>query len=252
MSQAEQQQRLLLIYFYDLQNSAERARFETESLAAAAVREKLARDVCLRLPLEATIPLGGRPVRLLDHPAFAEMLGRPGVAIVDLAHRDAPYYGAVVSTFPFRQEHVYSADRLATILDLPAGTLTQRTLIYAVRVHPEQPASTQGQLDGYLLQEAEGHAQYQASIRVQGHQGFDARFQRIVAHVPGSVTAGEVCAESWPGDRLVDAAIECVRCWRLSPGHWNAVRSFHPWYGYDMKVGSNGIWYATGIFAENR
>jgi len=49
---------------------------------------------------------------------------------------------------------------------------------------------------------------------------------------------------------LLAAAIECVRCWRLSSGHWGAVRESHPVYGYDMKRGDNGIWYATGIFGR--
>jgi small GTP-binding protein len=40
-------------------------------------------------------------VLLGDHAAFAEMLGRQGVAIIDLAHEQADYYGHVVSTFPF-------------------------------------------------------------------------------------------------------------------------------------------------------
>jgi hypothetical protein len=59
-----------------------------------------------------------------------------------------------------------------------------------------------------------------------------------------------VCAESWPGENLVEAAIECVRCWRLSSGHWEAVRTQHTVYGYDMKRGSNDVWYATGIFGR--
>jgi hypothetical protein len=50
---------------------------------------------------------------------------------------------------------------------------------------------------------------------------------------------------------LVAAAIDCVHSWRQSSGHWSAVRSRHRFYGYDMKRGSNGIWYATGIFSEN-
>jgi len=59
-----------------------------------------------------------------------------------------------------------------------------------------------------------------------------------------------VCAESWPGQGLLRAALECVRCWRLSPGHWRAVSSRSDAYGYDIKRGSNGVWYATGIFVN--
>ena len=34
---------------------------------------------------------------------------------------------------------------MKVLFDLPAGTLTQRTLIYAVRISPKHPASTRGQ-----------------------------------------------------------------------------------------------------------
>ena len=117
---------------------------------------------------------------------------------------------------------------MAVILDLPPGTLTQRTLIYAVRIHPDKPASTSGQSDADLLEEAQSHSQYQADIRLQGHHFWESRFHRIIARLPGGLTAREVCAESWPGDNLVEAAIECVRCWRLSDGHWSAVAGRQP------------------------
>jgi hypothetical protein len=136
------------------------------------------------------------------------------------------------------------------MLDLPPGTITERTLIYAVRVHPERPASSDGRLDSYLREEARRHAQYQADICRQGHHFWDARFRRICARLPAGLTAKEVCAESWPGQNLVEAAIECVRCWRLSSGHWSAVRAPQPLYAYDIQRGRNGVWYATGIFGE--
>ena len=247
---AQKQRKLMLVYFRDTQPSELQQQFESESLSNPRVQGELADFVCVRVPFNATISTDGRSVRLLDTPSFAEMLGRPGIAIVDFAHRDAAYYGDVVSTFPLLERHPYTPDRLAEILALPPGTLTQRTMIYAVRVHAEQPQSTQGQLNTYLLEEAQSHSQYQAQIRVQGHHQWGSRFQRILGNLPLGLTASEVCAESWPGEHLVEAAIECVRCWRTSSGHWSKVSSPQPMYGYDMKLGSNGIWYATGIFGQ--
>jgi hypothetical protein len=87
---------------------------------------------------------------------------------------------------------------------------------------------------------------------LQGHHQWDTRFQRINTKLPPDTLACEVCAESWPGENLVEAAIECVRCWRFSEGHWSAVRAEHSVWGYDMKRGTNGIWYATGIFGRQR
>jgi len=248
MAEAESRAKMLLIYFRDTRDEAAADRFQEEVLGNAEVRKKLRKYVCVRLPRDASIISDGKSVVLLENPAFQEMLGRPGVAIVDFQSDDPKLNGAVVSTFPITEKLQYTPERMAVILDLPPGTLTQRTLIYAVRIHPEKPASADSEIDPNLLEEAEEHSEYQARIRQQGHHFWETRFHRIVARLPGRLSAREVCAESWPGENLVEAAIECVRCWRLSEGHWSTVRAPNRFFGYDMKRGSNGIWYATGIF----
>ena len=247
---AKEQGKMLLVCFEDPDGDALCSNFQTRTLGDPAVCEKFRNYVCVRLPLDAEAVVDGKPAKVIEQAGFKEMLGRPGVAILDFAHRDAPWYGSVVSTFPITRKLSYTPERMKVILDLPPGTLTQRTLIYAVRVHPDRPASTEGQVDSYLSGEAESHSRYQARIRLQGHHRWESRFHRINARLPRGLVACEVCAESWPGEHLVEAAIECVRCWRFSSGHWSAVRARHRVYGYDMKLGSNGIWYATGIFGK--
>lgn len=227
-------------------------RLETETLADPGVRAKLRDYVCVRLPLNAKILSEGKELTLIEQSAFQEMLGRPGVAILDFVNMECAYGGCVVSTFPLTQQLWYDAEKMKVILDLPPGSLTQRTLVYAVRIHPEHPQSTVGKLDKNLLSEAENHSQHQANIRLQGHHNWDMRFHRINAILPFGLVANEVCAESWPGQHLVEAAIECVRCWRTSSGHWSSVVAPHRLFGYDMKRGGNGVWYATGIFGKNR
>ena len=245
---AQRQGKMLLLLFFDPADEACR-RFEADALGAADVSARLKKDfVCARLPLDAHVDSPAGAVTLLKHAAFAEMQGRPGVAIIDFAHAEANLHGYVVSTFPLTATLSYTAEQVGVILDLPPGTLTQRTLIYAVRVHPERPASTAGTLEPHLVQEAESHSECQARMRLQGHHFFAARFQRLSAVLRPGLAVKEVCAESWPGQGLVESAIECVRCWRCSPGHWGAVRGRQEVYGYDMKLGDNGIWYATGIF----
>ena len=204
----------------------------------------------LKLQLDSEIVSGGKPVVLLRHSAFREMLNRPGVAMIDLAHPGEEFYGHVVTTIPFVSSKFHRKQSMTTLLDLPAGTLTQRTMIYAVRMHPERPASTQGQINPVLVNEAKKQSIYQASILVQGHHHWDERFHRINSRVPGGVLAQEVVAESWPNENLVEACIDCVDSSRQSPGHWGAVRTRQPLFAYDIKRGSNGIWYATGIFGK--
>jgi len=252
VEQAREQGKMLLVLFCDCRNSELCRCFEANSLADIRVRKRLQDYVCVKLDVKATIPMGGKPTRLLGQSAFREMLGRPGIAIIDFTKEDDPLYGKVVSTFPLTRQFRYPPEQMLVILNLPRGTLTQRTMIYAVRVHPERPASTRGQVNAYLVSEAASHSKHQARIRNQGHHNWDSRFHRINARLPGSLRAVEVCAESWPGEHLVEAAVECVDCWRQSSGHWSAVRAYHPVYGYDIRRGSNGIWYATGIFGKGR
>ena len=250
LDDARRQGKMLLLFFSDPAEECSR-RFEADTLGAAAVSARLKKDfVSPRLPRDARVDTQGGKVTLLAHAAFAEMLGRPGVAIIDFAHADPKLHGNVVSVFPLTETLSYTPEQMGVILDLPPGTLTQRTLIYAVRVHPEHPASTAGQLESHLVQEAESHSENQARMRLQGHHFWETRFHRINAILPAGLTAREVCAESWPRQGLVEAAIECVRCWRCSSGHWDAVRCRHQVYGYDMKLGDNGVWYATGIFGS--
>ncbi|HJT35965.1 MAG TPA: hypothetical protein VJ783_28310, partial [Pirellulales bacterium] len=50
--------------------------------------------------------------------------------------------------------------------------------------------------------------------------------------------------------RRIQSLARLVDSWRHSSGHWSAVYHRQPRFGYDMKRGVNGIWYATGLFGN--
>jgi hypothetical protein len=248
---AERERRMLFVYFRNDDRDAEQEQFERDALSSVRVRRRLGCFVLARLSRRTTVQVEGQPVELLKHASFSTMYGRQGIAIVDTSDANSRHFRQVVSAFPFNVRKRYDARRLSVILGLPRGTLTQRTLIYAVRTHPEAPQSTSGRWDTMLAEEAESHSRHQAEIDNQGHHNWGHRFQRISARLPGGMVAVEVCAESWPGEELVDAAEECVNSWRQSSGHWGAVSTRQPHFGYDMKLGSRAVWYATGIFGRH-
>lgn len=250
LEEAKQAGKMLLIWFEPDQLTEADRRFEA-SLADSKIRPLLDNYILARLPLSATTEVDGKQITLLGHQAFAEMLGRPGLAILDERDPKSPHYGHVVSVYPFVRGPI-DQGRLAVLLDLPTGTLTQRTMIFAVRTHPDRPASAWSETSPLLLGETAKHAQHQASIRLQGHHNWSTRFHQINSRLPSNLVANEVCAESWPGQTLVEAAEECVHCWRQSSGHWDHVRRRHAQFGYDIRRGTNGIWYAAGIFASER
>ncbi len=245
---AKAQGKMLFAFFYK-ENDPTCWRFESRTLADAEIMRRLEQLIVVRLPLDAEIRVDGKPMRLLDHPAFQDMDRHEGFALIDLMHQSAPYYGHVVSAFPFPSGKFHTKRALKTVLDLPPGTITQRTMIYAVRTHPERPASAWGEFHPVLAEEAAQHSRHQAQIQLQGHHNWETRFHRINSRMPDGGPAVEVVAESWPGENLVEACVDCVNSWRQSPGHWGAVRARHRFFGYDIKRGGNGIWYATGIFS---
>jgi hypothetical protein len=191
------------------------------------------------------MPDGG--AELVAQPSLAEMRRGPGVFVVDYAHDE--WRGLVVSILPRAPGKYYRFEpsHIDEVVGLPPASLAQRSMILAVRLHPERPQSTLGACDPALCAEAAAHSAHQARIRRQGHHGWETRAPRIAAQAGGG-SAQEVCAESWENQDLLDSCVDCVASWRQSPGHWNAVRGLQSAYGYDIRRGSNGIWYATGIF----
>jgi len=161
---AKEQKKMLFIFFTEAEQIKARKEYESRVLANPKVAAKLRDLVLVRVPLTATAKMNGQEVKLLDHPSFAEMHHRQGIAVVDLTSDDQELHGQVVSAFPFPDRRYYSLNRTLTILGLPTGTLTQRTMIFAVRVHPEHPRSTRGLVSRVLMRAARDHSGHQARI----------------------------------------------------------------------------------------
>jgi hypothetical protein len=249
--EAEQKDRMLLINFLPEGDSDAQSELEKKIAADLKLRDALRSVVLARLPVAAKVEVEGKKQPLLKQPGYEEFRGKAGIAMLDFKHEDKPYFGDVVTVLPFANGKYYrwKPSHLKAALHLPAGTITQRTMIWAVRIHPESPASTKGEFHPVLAEAAKDHSTYQAKVGVQGHQNFMARYNQIRAAADAG-TGSEVVAESWQNQGMIDSCLDCVRSWRYSPGHWGAVRREHDKYGYDIRKSRRGIWYGTGIFAD--
>lgn len=171
-----------------------------------------------------------KPQRLLDHASFRALNGKSGLAVVDLT--GGAFHGDVVSVLP--REHC-TPEKIAAMLSLPPGTLTQRTLCWAFMIHPERPQSVYAAPSPELMAHCARHSARQAAMNDQHHD---------MSH-PGRT---EIVAESWPWNKnVVDAAIDIVWSWRQSPAHWGAARQAWRSFGYDMRFNGEK-WFATGVF----
>jgi hypothetical protein len=259
---AEQSARCLLIYLY-AENDSELPEapaplpiidacrgFSTVVLDDTVVRAGLDKYVLLKLPMSAKITSNeGTEQSIYSQPGFEHMLDLPGLVVIDFAH-PAPYYGEIVGILPFLRGESPTAKQVDIFLNLPPGTLTQRTLTYAVRIHPDRPLSTDGEPSPIVMQAATDHALYQAERGVLGHQNFGARSAQVKALLNGSGSPSEICAQTQNSLSLFEAALASMRMWRNSSGHWSIARKHHTYYGYDMVRGKNGSWYAVGFFIQ--
>ena len=224
-------------------------KFDTIVLDDGFVRSRLSRYVLLKLPMDAKITdEEGMETTIYSLPGFEHLVGHPGLIVIDFESRDKPYYREVVGILPFLQGMSPTAEQTETFLDLPPGTLTQRTLTYAVRVHPSQPLSANGKPAPAVMRAATDHAVFQAERGILGHHNFGARSYQTKIALGESGSPSEICAQTQSGLGLFEGAIAAMRAWRYSSGHWSIARKFHRYYGYDMVRGKNGAWYAVGFF----
>jgi len=255
--EAKRAKKMLLVNFIPCACSDAQRCLEKFLHENAAVRAQLADYVLVRVREDERVRglrtglLRKNRDRLIDDAAFKYLGHKPGLAFIDYQHVKEPYYGRVVTALPFHSGKYYrwKTSHLVVALGLPAGTITERMMVWAVRIHPEKPLSTLGTMHPELTALATKHSEYQAQIGVQGHQNFESRASKV-RFVTHSNQVSEVVAESWPNQSFIDSCIDCVLSWRQSPGHWSAVRSRHRLYGYDIRLGHNGIWYGTGLFAN--
>lgn len=191
--------------------------------------KQLSGHVLCRVPADYTIQKDGKSQKLIDFPAFRSLNGEQGLVVIDFRNPSTMF--RAVSVLPRR--HV-SKQHVETMLTLPAGTLTQRTLLWAFRVRPEQPRGLFGQADITLMSHASSHSQTQAAYNSMHHAGY----------FPGSF---EIVAQSWSQSSIVDAANDLVALWASSPAHWGAACTGWSGFGCDMKQ-SGGGWFGTGVF----
>ena len=251
--QAIEAHKNLLIYFSGPTDDPRSLRFIKQTCLDPEVHQLIRQYVCVRVLHDAKVRVDGREITLLTDPAFSALQKAPGLAVVDFSDPDRETYGHMIGGLPFSEPSYYAPQyespvSVATFLKLPPGTLTERMLIYAIRIHPEGPRSTSGASSPVLCEAAAEHSRRQASLGRQGHQRWESRFHRIWSQVGGKPPV-EVCAESWPDESLLTACLGCVHAWRQSAGHWRAVVGNPSFYGYDIRRGKNRIWYATGIFS---
>lgn len=249
--QARQERKWLFLFFRDDRDPRTADGYERNVLSLPENQPWLKNVVRAVLPIHVQRPADAKQPKsgkLLDHGAFSYMYGRMGIVMIDLLDAKSPHYGQVVSAHPFTNGQHYTVKSTQVVLGLPRGSVTQRALVYAVRMHPQQPASAFGTAHPFLMEQARRSSQLMAQSESVGHHDWGTRSSEISA-VTGR-SPSEVAASGFGGGSLIDAAFECVNSWQGSPTHWGMMTAPSAIFGYDMVRSASGTWYGTGIFAN--
>jgi len=258
---AQTYKRLLFVIMENEGDTAFKNTFLNTTLRDASLQSRLLNITLLRLKGETLVRIENKDAMLRDHFAKSFSEGGDTLLIFNFATEASNlHYGKIISALPlklfpkFPQYDLNRIDVLTKILDLPIASVPERSLILAVRLHPEGAYSTDGYLSPYLTEEAIGTTKLQVDRDFQGHPDWDSRFQRIIAKQGSGYQAPyENAAESWPHNiSFVSAALECVDSWKHSDGHWAATLWAWTDYAYHMRLNENGVWYCTGIYQQKR
>jgi hypothetical protein len=210
--------------------------------------------VYLRLPTESKLETNDGEIVLREDGFFNDLTTKTGIVVIDLLHKDKEkLYKQVVSVLP---AHRITATNIETVIGLPYATLTQRSMVWAIRTHFRGPQSTQGYPDEALMAHAERHSnrmiadERRTPSYLSGSMWVTPAMRHDMSH-PGS---SEILVSSWPHRPIrdvMDAAEELIRGWHdayrgVPTGHWGVVMRRARAYGYDMKS-VNGFWLATGV-----
>ncbi|MFO0968058.1 MAG: hypothetical protein U0793_21085 [Gemmataceae bacterium] len=247
---AIEQKKDLVIYFRD------KGELDTP-LDNAEVKKQLGNFICLKLPVDYKV----KDKALLEYSALEDMTGKPGLVVVSYHDKKLDTFATPISVHPvassrYRWVPAYGAEQIKVTLNLPAhATLSQRSMIYAICVHPEAPQSVYCTCHPAFLAHACNHCARQAGAQRQHHADLASASNSLRGKVErGFSGAQEVVAESWGrfvgGENVLEASFSCIDAWRHSPGHWGAVAGRHTYFGYDIARAANGTWYATGIFGH--
>lgn len=251
--EAIKEHKQLLLLFRDDKDILATSQFEKNVLAQPELKEPLSKFARVIVSTTALAPKAkdakpeDKVPLLMSYPCFAYMQNQAGMAIVDLVAPNDFLFGKCVSAHPFSSNTLGSAGLVRVMLELPRGTITQRTLTYVLRTHPEQPASVWGTGDPYLFDQARYGAQLMVNYGSVGHHDWGNRSAQISAYYGSGPS--EV-ASMGGGYSLFDAAHSCVNLWRSSGVHWGMMITPGRYFGYDMVQSPNGTWFANGIMVR--
>ncbi len=248
--QAMQAKRPLLMQFRDI-SEPDVSESRIAGFGDPELQPLLENFVRVSMPVGATVPgqtPGQAPSRLLDHRSFRHLNGKAGVVIIDLTEPNAPNFARVVSALPLPPDGRFSPEILGKLLQLPAGSIGQRSLLLAIRTATSAPDFTVGEQQPLLDQLANRNARLMAQAEIVGSYDQGARVAAITDAFGTGAKIGELLYATDGSTTVQEAAISAVRKWLSTPADKALMSQPATAFGIELfQSQTSQRWFATCV-----
>ena len=252
--EATDQRKPLLMVFTDPAEPDSSASM-TSSFADTQTGALLDGFVRVTMPINTAAPSqtpGDFPTLLLEHRSFRHLGVRAGIAIVDLSDPDSGNYARVVSALAAPEGGRYSRDALRSLLELPTGTISQRTLLLTLRSSLPDSVFSRGTFSAELNSLANRNSRFMAHYEQVGAYEASERTTAVVQRFGADAKLRELFFASEPGATLQDASEQAVQSWLKSEQDFTGLSNNGTGFGIELfQSPSSGRWFATCLIVES-
>lgn len=221
----------------------------TSGVGAPELQPLLEGFVRVVMPVNFVAPggkAGESPKLLLEHRSFRHLGVRPGIAVVDLTDSTSPTFGRVVSAVHQPENGKYTPEILAEMLKLPAGSVSQRTLLLAVRTSVRNGGVSTLESSPLLNKLAGRNSRLMAYYGKSGSFEQENRQQAVAAVYGEDVELQELVYAADSATSIQEASIQAVQSWLQVPENLDVLSGQIEALGVEMvQSPDSDSWYAT-------
>ena len=254
-AEASQRKQYLLMLFRDKTETRPR-QSSASSLFAPSLQPMLEQFIRVELPVNTAMPAtfestatadqNDLPQLLLNHRSFRHLGVQPGIVVVDLTDPESANYARVVSSIPLPGDGLLSTDELMLAFNLPKGTISQRTLLLAIRRNVPDSSLSMREFSATLVEQARRNSRMMAHSEQSVSFEQDLRREAVVREFGPRVELLELVFATENRTTVQDAALQAVNSWSASSDSFEVLTTPAKAMGMDMfQSPETGRWYVT-------
>lgn len=251
--EASQQKRFLLMLFEnsvgdDVPASKDNPLFTSELQPLLEQFSRVKLSVNAAMPSQKST---GQPTLLLEHRSFRHLQKQAGLAVVDLTDSESQNFARVVSVLPAGDGTRFTKRELQTLFQLPAGSVSQRTLLFTIRTQVPETGLAMRRFSDTLSEMATRNSRYMAHLEQTGSFELEQRQEKVAKEFGPQAALRELVFATDSPTTIQDAALQAVAAWMTTSENFDTLNGSAAAMGMDLfQSPESGRWYATCLIVR--